>query len=100
MGDAYKSGSIVYDDKLSVTNSTEYSLEQTQLSRTSNLRWSICVPISNEKNEVIAVMAFDSDKSDLNIEKNKNDLKNLTNTLAIMMRDSVPELFKRKWSWK
>ena len=100
VGDAYRTGSIVYDDKLPVTNSTAYSLKQTQLSRTSNLRWSICVPISNEKNEVIAVMAFDSDKSDLDIENNKNELKNLTNTLAIMMRDSVPELFKRKWSWK
>ena len=45
VGSAYKSGSIVYDDKLPLTNSTAYSLGQTQLSRTSNLRWSICVPI-------------------------------------------------------
>ena len=98
VGSAYSSGSIVYDDNLESTNSTEYSLEQTQLSRTSSLKWSICVPILNDNNEVIAVMAFDSDKSNLNIEKNKIELKNMTNTIAIMMRDSVPELFKRKWS--
>ena len=41
-------------------------------------------------------MAFDSDSSELNIEKNKNEIKNLTNTIAIMMNNSVPELFKRK----
>lgn len=100
VGAAYNTGSIVYDDNLAATNSTAYSLGQTQLSRTSKLRWSICVPILNDKNEVIAVMAFDSDSSELDIERNKSELKDLTNTLAIMMRDSVPELFKRKWCLK
>ncbi len=97
VGEAYETGAIVYDDKLSLTNSTDYALAQSQLSRTSNLRWSICVPICNNNNEVIAVMAFDSDSSDLNIGGNKNEIKSLTNTLAIMMRDSVPDLFKLKW---
>ena len=55
------------------------------------------VILTNEKNEVIAVMAFDSDGTPLNISQNKEEIRTLTNTLAIMMRDSVPELFKRKW---
>lgn len=96
VGEAYKSGSIVYDDTLEITN-INYSLGQNQLNRTSNLRWSICVPISNEKNEIVAIMAFDSDSSNLDIKKNKNEIKNMTNTIAIMLRDSVPELFDRKW---
>lgn len=97
VGAAYQSGSIVYDDMLTLTNSTKYSLGHSQLSRTSNLRWSICVPILDEKNAVLAVMAFDSDTSDLDIESSRDELNALTNTLAMMMYDSVPELFKRKW---
>lgn len=100
VGQAYAKASIVYDEKLQTTNSTDYSLDTSQLHRTSNLRWSICVPIINDRNNVIAVMAFDSTQSDLDIENNKDEIRTLTNTLAIMMRDSVPELFKGKWSIK
>lgn len=100
VGDAYNKGSIVYDSDLSSTNSVQYALDQSQLNRTNMLRWSICVPILDVNNSVVAIMAFDSDSSDLDISKNKNEIKNLTNTLAIMMQDSVPELFKRKVTFK
>ena len=63
VGEAYESGYIVYDDILELTNDTDYSLDQVQLNRTSNLKWSLCVPIINENSDVIAVMAFDSDRS-------------------------------------
>lgn len=98
VGLAYETKSIVYDDTLELTNSTEYSLEQSQLHRTSNLKWSLCVPILDENNNVAAVMAFDSDSSQLNINLNKDQIRSLADVLAIMMRDSVPDLFKRKWS--
>ena len=75
-------------------NSTSYSLDQSQVNRTSGLLWSICVPILNDKNEVIAIMALDSDTSKLDIEENKDAVRTLTNTIAVMMKDSVPELFK------
>ena len=100
VGDAYERGSIVYDDDLPLTNETEYSLDKAQLSRTSKLLWSLCVPILDENNKVFAVMAFDSDSSPLDIASNKDEIRALTNTLAIMMRDSVPELFKPKWRIK
>lgn len=96
VGSAYTKKSIVYDDNLSETNSTAYSLDQTQVSRTSSLLWSICIPILNENNDVIAIMALDSNTSDLDITANKDAVRRLTNTIAIMMRDSVPELFKSK----
>ena len=98
VGDAYGSKSIVYDDTLELTNSTNYSLEQTQLHRTSNLKWSLCVPILDDNNTVVAIMAFDSDSSQLDINLNKDEIRTLANVLAIMMRDSVPDLFKPKWS--
>ena len=94
VGSAYSKKSIVYDDNLAETNSTSYSLDQAQVSRTSALLWSICVPILNEKNEVIAIMALDSNTSKLDISANKDAIRTLTNTIAIMMKDSVPELFK------
>lgn len=94
VGSAYSKKSIVYDDNLAETNSTSYSLDQAQVSRTSALLWSICVPILNEKNEVIAIMALDSNTSRLDISANKDAIRTLTNTIAIMMKDSVPELFK------
>ncbi len=100
VGEAYESGSIVYDEILPKTNETEYGLENSQVNRTVNLLWSICVPIFNEKNEVIAVIAFDSDQSYLNISSNKESIRKLTNTLSLMLRDSVPGLFKRKVSLK
>ena len=86
----------MYDDNLSVTNSIAYSLDQTQVSRTSNLLWSICVPVLDEKNEVIAIVALDSNTTKLNIKDNKDEIRNITNTLAVMMNDSVPEFFKKK----
>lgn len=97
VGQAYNRGYIVYDDTLALTNDKEYSLDKSQISRTSKLLWSVCVPIFNENSEVFAVMAFDSDSSPLDIDGNKDEIRALTNTLAIMMRDSVPELFKREW---
>ena len=100
VGSAYSSKSIVYDDHLSSTNSTGYSLNQAQINRTSNLLWSICIPILNEKDEVVAIMAIDSGTSQLDIAGNKDEIRTLTNTLAVMMRDSVPELFKGEVSFR
>lgn len=100
VGEAYAGKSIVYDDNLLETNSVDYALDQLQVNRTSKLLWSICVPILDDKSNVIAVMAFDSTVSRLNIEEHKDDIRTLTNTFAVMMHDSVPELFKGKVSFK
>ena len=94
VGQAYATKAIVYDDNLPETNNSAYSLDQAQVNRTSNLLWSICVPVLDENNNVIAVMALDSNISKLNISENKDEIRSLTNTLAVMMRDSVPEFFK------
>lgn len=82
------------------TNSVDYDLDQLQVNRTSKLLWSICVPILDDKSNVIAVMAFDSTVSRLNIVEHKDEIRTLTNTFAVMMHDSVPELFKGKVSFK
>ena len=100
VGTAYSTKSIVYDDHLSETNGTVYSLDQAQINRTSTLLWSLCIPILSEKNEVVAIMAIDSGTSQLDIGGNKDEIRMLTNTLAVMLRDSVPELFKAEVSFR
>lgn len=100
VGMAYSRKSIVYDDHLVETNNSEYSLNQAQVNRTSNLLWSICIPILDDKNEVVAIMAIDSGTTNLNIDENKDDIRTLTNTLAVMLRDSVPELFRSEVSFR
>lgn len=98
VGKVYQSGDIVYDDQLQKTNSQNYALDHSQINRTSNLLWSICVPIVSKGKNVIAIVAFDSDRSKLDISKNKEKIRTLTNTITLLMYDSTPELFARKWS--
>ncbi len=101
VGIAYKTKSIVYDDNLRETNSKNYYLNQSQINRTSNLNWSICIPILDDKNDVIAVMAIDSDTTEFKMKRDEVQIQTLTNTFAVMMRDSAPELFKKevKYHW-
>ena len=100
VGEAYAGKSIVYDENLLQTNSVDYALDQLQVNRTSKLLWSICVPILDDSNNVIAVMAFDSTVSKLNIKEHKEEIRTLTNAFAVMMHDSMPDLFKGKVRFK
>lgn len=70
VGQCYKTKKIVYDDMLETTNSTDYSLTAGQISRTSNLKWSICCPIINSNDEVVAIVAFDGTKK-IHIKREK-----------------------------
>lgn len=97
VGKVFQSGDIAYDDQLQETNSQNYALDHSQINRTSNLLWSICVPIVRTGKNVIAIVAFDSDRSKLNINKNKEKVFILTNTITLLMHNSIPELFTRKW---
>lgn len=96
VGLAYQTKAIVYDDNLRETNSKNYHLNQSQINRTSRLNWSICIPILDDKNDVIAVMAIDSNTTEFKMKRDENQIQTLTNTFAIMMRNSAPELFQRE----
>lgn len=95
VGQCYKSKAMVYDDQLEKTNNTKYSLTEGQISRTSNLKWSICCPIINENNEVVSVMAFDGTEN-ITIDRNKQkELSDNILTYTRMLYDAVPQLFRR-----
>jgi len=94
VGNCYNTKSISYDENLLENNSTEYNLDQNQIALTNDLKWSICIPITDKGNNVIAVVAFDSTTSPLNIHANEKDICRMTNNIAIQLHNYVPNLFK------
>ena len=95
VGLCYHNKVMVYDDDLENTNNKNYSLNQNQISRTTNLKWSICCPVCDENDTVIAIIALDG-KTKITIDKEK-EVALRTDLLAFsrMLADSVPQLFKR-----
>ena len=95
VGLCYQSKSMVLDDDLEHSNSTEYNLGENQISRTSNLKWSICCPIFDTNNTVVAILALDG-KSKITIaEENIPILNEHVVAFSRLLYDSVPQLFKR-----
>ena len=86
---------MVFDDNLEHSNSTDYNLGENQISRTSNLKWSICCPIFDTNNAVVAILALDG-KSKITIaEENAPILNEHIVAFSRLLYDSVPQLFKR-----
>ena len=95
VGFCYKTKTMAFDDDLENTNDIKYNLTRNQISKTSNLKWSICCPICNEIDEVIAIIALDG-KTKIKIDKdNKKSLVEELLVFSRMLYDSVPQLFKR-----
>ena len=95
VGLCYKTKSMVYDDDLENTNDKIYQLNQNQISRTSNLKWSICCPVCDKTNSVVAIIALDG-KTKITIDEKKEDtLRNELLAFSCLLYDSVPQLFKR-----
>ena len=96
VGSCYKLKHMVYDDDLEHTNGSElYNLDNIQLSRTSSLKWSICCPVFDKNNEVVAIIALDGkNKITINKVKETEMAKDLI-VFSRMMYDHVPQLFKR-----
>lgn len=97
VGKCYNSGLMVYDDNLEKTNSTIYSLNKNQIAKTSNLKWSICCPVFNDNEDIIAIIALDG-KTKIRIdddEDKKDELRQQMIGYSRMLYDSVPQLFRR-----
>lgn len=95
VGLCYSNKVMVYDDNLEHTNETQYKLHQNQIARTSNLKWSICCPICNDNDTVVAIIALDG-KTRITIDAAKEAvLREELLVFSRMLFDSVPQLFKR-----
>lgn len=95
VGMCYDTKLVVFDDDLEHTNSNSYNLKTNQIDRTSNLKWSICCPICDNNDTVVAIMALDG-KAPIKISKEKETALNKEIVaFSRMLYDSVPQLFKR-----
>ena len=95
VGLCYEQKMICYDDNLENTNTTDYNLDNNQISRTSDLKWSICCPVFNNSEDIVAILALDG-KTKMKIEKNQE--KAIYDNVVCFSRllfDASPNLFKR-----
>ncbi len=95
VGLCYKNKALVYDDDLEHTNVANYKLGQHQIARTSKLKWSICCPVCDGNDNVVAIIALDG-KTKITIDKsNETALAEEIVVFSRMLYDSVPQLFRR-----
>lgn len=96
VGMCYETKYMVYNDDLEHTNDTMYQLNTNQINRTSNLKWSICCPVCNDSNNIVAIVALDG-KTKITLDKEKETaLQKEMSAFCYMLYDSVPQLFKRR----
>lgn len=100
VGDCYCQKEIIYDDNLQQTNATNWNLEEMQIARTGSLLWSICIPIIDQSNSVIAVISLDSVDTPVDISAHRAELAPFLMTFATLLHDSAPGLFKGRFSFK
>lgn len=96
VGQCYKTKSMIYDNKLRDNNESNYQLNKSQIDQTRELTISICVPILDASDNVIAIVAYDSTEnitiSDSVIESDKTKIPLIT--FARRMYEIAPEIFK------
>lgn len=94
VGECYNRKSVLCDDNLENTNPT-YKLNKHQLTRIANLKWSICCPIFDSSDDVIAILALDG-KNKITINAtNKEEIGTQIVVFSRMLYDAVPQLFRR-----
>lgn len=99
VGDCYNSKRMVYDDNLEETNEQNYHLSEYQKNKTRTLKFSMVCPLFKNKQEVVAVVAFDSEEKVVMPSKNSEEYRQLTQlvlTYSQTLYETVPELFKEE----
>lgn len=95
VGLCYEKRAMVFDDELENTNSLNYNLNNIQIDKTTNLKWSICCPVFDDKDAIVAIFALDG-KTKITIDKEKEAaLREEVLAFSRMLFDYVPQLFKR-----
>ena len=95
VGLCYQEKAMVYDDDLEHTNSNSYNLSQNQIAKTASLKWSICCPVCDDNNLVLAIIALDG-TTKITIDREREEaLREEMLVFSRLLFDSVPQLFKR-----
>lgn len=96
VGQCYNSKNMIYDSNLKANNESNYKLNKSQIDQTRELTISICVPILDASDKVVAIVAYDSIENltiaDELIESDKTKIPLIT--FARRMYEIAPEIFK------
>ncbi len=96
VGQCYATRNMIYDINLKNSNESNYKLSKNQIDQTRELTISICVPILDTNDKVIAIVAYDSTEnlkiSDDIIKSDKTKIPLIT--FARRMYEIAPEVFK------
>ena len=97
VGQCYASKKMINDDNLSVTNDTSYNLSPAQKLKTKNLKFSLVCPIFGVNEEIISIVALDSnhDIKLINTDVQKA-VENSVLNFCQMLYSCVPDLFKKE----
>lgn len=94
VGKTYTSRKIVYDNNLYNNNDTTYNLNEYQISKTNDLKFSLTCPIMDSHNNIVSIVAFDTTNS-VNInQRNENTISRAVNNFSRLLYDSIPDYFK------
>lgn len=96
VGECYKTKKYQYDDELKDSNDKIYGLSLYQINKTSDVRFAFCCPILSEKENVIAIVAYDT-VSALKMPKNKAQKDRIINDFNLfsqILYETLPELFE------
>ncbi len=93
VGQCYQLKKIICDDNLQLINKSQYNLTEYHINKLCDLKLIICAPIFDEKNNVIAVISFDS-KESINMSGNEHIWKHLVINYCEFLHEYLSELFK------
>lgn len=100
VGKCFNERKLQWDVNLENTNNTDYNLSRWQKNKTSDLRFIICLPIVDDKDNIVAIFALDT-KSNIIIEDCDTVIKQLEKTMITLgqtLYQEIPYLFRNsKW---
>ena len=97
VGRCYNEKGMLFDDDLRSTNESKYNLSAYQKAKTNQLRFSLVCPIFNNKDEIVSILAFDS-QQEIKIDTTEKNRMVGDSILSFsqMLYQNVPELFGSK----
>ncbi len=96
VGKCYETQKYQYDDNLIKNNNIKYNLNEHQIAKIGDLRFSFCCPIVSKNEDVIGIVAYDT-YSALRMPNNITQQKQIINEFKLFTQtlyENLPELFK------
>lgn len=93
VGKCYHLKKVLCEDNLQLKDKSQYNLTEYHINKLCDLKLIICSPIFDERNNVIAVISFES-KESISMSGNEHIWKHLVINYCEFLHDYLYELFK------